>query len=52
MLHEQIKNFPVTEEIPADYNIQQYFQPHQRQFTKILFFVVQTSPELIPPDIL
>ncbi|CAF1359543.1 unnamed protein product [Rotaria sordida] len=32
--------------------LQQYFQPHQRQFTKILLYVAQTSPELIPPDIL
>ncbi|CAF1220290.1 unnamed protein product, partial [Rotaria sordida] len=26
--------------------------PNQLKFTKILLYVAQTSPELIPPDIL
>ena len=32
--------------------LQRYLQPHQRQVTKILLYIAQSSHELVPPDLL
>lgn len=32
--------------------LQRYLQPHQRQVTKILLYIAQSTHDLVPPDIL